>query len=195
MKKSTLAALALTVAVIGLVSCASDKKTSTPSSAPLTYADSASVAMNARVEAIDYTTRRITLRDTSGHSARYVVGPQVQRLNEVKVGDYVTANYSVSLQAELRPPTAEEAANPIMITEGLNRSPQGTDPAASAGRRVRVVTTVQAVDLGKMLVTLRGPMGDTTSVRARKAENIQKLHVGDTIVISYVESATIFLVK
>jgi hypothetical protein len=192
MKKSILAALALTVAVMGLASCASDKKTST---APLTYADSASVTMNARVEAIDYTTRRITLRDTSGHSATYLVGSQVQRLNEVKVGDYVTANYSVSLQAELRPPTSEEAANPIMITEGLNRSPQGTDPAASAGRRVRVVTTVQAVDLGKMLVTLRGPMGDTTSVRARKAENIQKLHVGDTIVISYVESATIFLVK
>jgi hypothetical protein len=46
-----------------------------------------------------------------------------------------------------------------------------------------------------MLVTLKGPMGDTTTVRSRNQENIRKLHVGDTIVISYVENSVISLVK
>ena len=42
-------------------------------------------------------------------------------------------------------------------------------------------------------VTLKGPMGDMTKVRARKPENIKKLRVGDTIVINYVESTVITL--
>ena len=54
-----------------------------------------------------------------------------------------------------------------------------------------MVTTVEAVDVPSMLVKLRGPMGDTTTVRARKEENIRKLRIGDTIVITYTESASI----
>jgi hypothetical protein len=54
---------------------------------------------------------------------------------------------------------------------------------------------LKAVDLANMLVTLRGPMGDTTMVRARNPENIKKLHVGDTIIITYTEAVGISLVK
>jgi hypothetical protein len=199
MNRATFASLALAAAALSLAACA-DKKKSEPApapavAAPVTYEDSATVAMTAKVEALDYSTRRITLRDSSGRASTFIVGQQVQRLNEVKVGDNVTANFTVSLDAELRPPTAEETANPIMITEVSSRSPQGADPSSGARRKVRLVTTVERVDLGNMLVTLKGPMGDTTTVRARKTENVKKLHVGDTIVINYTEEMTISLVK
>jgi hypothetical protein len=158
---------------------------------PLRYEDSASVAVTADVEAIDYNKRLVTLRYPSGRVTTFTAGPQIQRLNEVKVGDQVTADYAVSLLAELRPPTAEEAANPISVVEVAGRSPQGTEPAAGMGRSIKVVTTVQAIDIDRMLVTLKGPMGDTTTVRARKQENIRKLHVGDTVVITYTEAAVV----
>jgi hypothetical protein len=192
MDRTTFTLLAVTAAAFTFVSCASEK--STPG-APLSIQDSANVVVSARVEALDYSTRRITLRTPSGHATTFIVRPEVQRLNEVAVGDSVKVEYSVSVEAELRPPTAAESASPISIVDVVSSSPQETDPSGSTRRRVRVVTTVEAVDLGKMLVTLKGPMGDTTTVHSRNQENIRKLHVGDTIVISYVENSVISLVK
>jgi hypothetical protein len=87
--------LALVAAGATLASC---------SSAPLTYEDSASVKATGRVEALDQTSRLITLRDTSGHSTTYYVSPSVQRLSEVRVGDSVNTEYEVSLTGEAAPP-------------------------------------------------------------------------------------------
>ena len=46
-----------------------------------------------------------------------------------------------------------------------------------------------------MLVTLRGPMDDLAVVKARKPENIKRLKVGDTVVITYSESVAVALEK
>lgn len=180
-----LSTLALS-AVATLASCASK---------PLTYEDSASVSMTGRVEALDQGSRLITLRDPSGRSTMYYVSPQVSRLNEVKVGDSVNADYTVSLLGELREPTSEEKANPIKVEKAANRATGDASPSAGTRRQVRIVTTVDAVDLPNMRVTLKGPMGDTTVVRAKSSDNIRKLRVGDTIVINYVESSHIWLAK
>lgn len=178
--------LALVAAGAMLASCATE---------PLTYEESASVSITGRVEALDRGSRVITLRDPSGHSTTYYVSTQVKRLNEVEVGDSVNADYEVSLVGELRPPTAEEKANPIQIERTMSRAPEDSSPAGGMRRKVRIVSTVDAVDLPNMRVTLKGPMGDTTVVRARNSDNIKKLRVGDTIVINYVESSQISLAK
>ena len=178
------------IAATALASCASE-----PKPQPLTYEESASVRMTMRVEALDQGSRMITLRNPSGYSATYHVSPEVKRLNEVKVGDSVNASYEVSIVGELRPPTAEEKADPVKIDKSSTRAPVDLSPAAGTQRTVRIVTTVAAVDVPNMRVTLRGPMGDTTVVRARNSDNIKKLHVGDTIVINYVESSEISLVE
>jgi hypothetical protein len=202
-----IATLTLALAAGGLASCASDgdnrKAAATANPAqtagvdtkPLSVEESATVALAAKVEAIDYTTRRVTLRHGSGRVSMFTAGPEIQRLNEVKAGDTVNAEYAVSILAELRPPTPEEAANPISGVGVSSSSPPGDAPSRGTGRSVKIVTTVQAIDVDKMLVTLKGPTGDTTTVRARKKENIQKLRVGDTIVITYVEATTISVVR
>jgi len=45
------------------------------------------------------------------------VDPRVKRLNEVNVGDDVTADYYVSLAGELRAPTEEEKEHPLTILD------------------------------------------------------------------------------
>ena len=204
----TRAVLAVAALALALpLGCSSSDKSSekpkeptpaTPAAAApevLTVERSASGTLSARVKAINHSTRGVTLEDAHGHTAYFVAGPQVQRLDEVRVGDTVAADYSVSLIAERRAPTAEEAANPIIAIGATGRAPQGSDPAAGGVTGARVVTTVQAVDLAKMLVTLKGPMGDTVTIRARSAENIKKLHVGDTIIITWTEALVVSLVK
>ena len=43
-----------------------------------------------------------------GNSVTFIADQRVKRLNEIKVGDLIKADYYVSVAAELRQPTAEE---------------------------------------------------------------------------------------
>lgn len=197
-------ATVLTAALLASVfaGCESNNKTKEAAPAPaaqpekpLSVSDSATVVVTAKVTAIDYANRRVTLATASGHTLDFIAGPAVQRLNEVRVGDSVRVEYTASLLAELRPPTAEEAATPYSTAMVAGRTGPGGSPAGGAAQATTVVTTVVGIDQTNMLVTLRGPLGDTTTVRARNPENVKRLHVGDTIVITYTEAIGVSLVK
>lgn len=195
-RRNSLLAVALFAAVIA--GCKSDdsKKDPAPQAEQvLSVSESANVTVTAKVKAIDYTSRKITLEDAGGNSASFIASDAIQRLNEVKVGDSVRAEYSVSLLAERRAPTADERENPIAMVAIAGRAPTGAAPAAGAGMATRVVTTVEAIDLPNMRVTLMGPMGDSTTFRAKNPDNVKKLRIGDTIVITYTEALGLSLVK
>ncbi len=199
-RTSIFSAAILAAAIAG---CESNKKAKEPAPAPaaakaekpLSVSDSARIILTAKVKAIDYSSRWVTLESASGYTTSFVAGPEVQRLNEVKVGDSVKVEYVVSLLAELRPPTAEEAATPYSSAAIAGRSTPGNTPGAGAAQATTVVTTVVGIDQPNMYVSLKGPLGDVTTVKARNPDNIKKLHVGDTIVITYTEAVAVSLVK
>jgi len=186
-----------------LAGCKSDKESepkpepapAAASTAPPSRNESALVTMTATVEAIDVPSREVTLRGPHGDVATFVVDERVQRLPEVKVGDTVTAEYYVALAAELRPPTAEEKAAPLTVVEASARAPKGTSPAGGGLRRLKVVATIEKLDPETRTVTLKGPRGNSLSVRARSEENFKKLTVGETIVVTYTEALAISLNK
>ena len=59
----------------------------------------------------------------------------------------------------------------------------------------KVVATVEGLDRPTRSVTLKGPRGKYITVRARELENLQKLRLGDTIVVTYAEALAISLEK
>jgi hypothetical protein len=202
MHTSRATVLCASLFALAIAGCDSSNKAKEPTPAPaaqpekpLSVSDSATIVITATVTAIDYSTRRVTLATASGYNVEFIAGPSVQRLNEVRVGDSVKVEYTVTLLAELRAPTAQEAATPYSTAVVAGRAGSGNSPAAGAAQATTVVTTVVAIDQPNMRVTLRGPLGDTTTVRARNPENIKKLHVGDTIVITYTEAIGVSLVK
>ncbi len=81
---------------------------STLAQKPLSAERTILVSVTAKVEAIDQAKREVTLKGPLGNVVTFVVDERVKRLNEVKVGDEVTADYYVSLAGELRAPTKEE---------------------------------------------------------------------------------------
>jgi hypothetical protein len=194
----TLAALAL--ALPGCTSAEKEKpKPAQPAAAepstPPTYQDSISASVTAKVKAVDRAARRITLADSAGREETFRVGPEVQRFNEISPGDTVALRYRANLIAELRPPTAAEAASPIAYVDVEGRAPRSEDPAAVAGEGLRLVTTVEAVDAANMLVTLRGPLGDLVLVKGRNPDNVKRLKRGDTIVITFSHAMAVALEK
>jgi hypothetical protein len=163
--------------------------------APLTAEDAALVTVTATVQAIDVAKREVTLKGPLGNLNTFTVDKHVKRLDEVKVGDAVTVEYFISVAGELRAPTEDERMHPIDIVEGVARAPKGSDPAAGGVRAIKVVAEVTGLDLTTQTVTLKGPHGNSTTVRAKSLDNLKKIHIGDTIVITYTEALAISVEK
>ena len=62
------------------------------------------ITATATVEAIDYSARRVTLKNEKGETDTFVVDPAVKRFDAVKVGDKVKLTYYESLVFQLVKP-------------------------------------------------------------------------------------------
>jgi hypothetical protein len=167
-----------------------------PATAPTLSAEKTILAtVTAKVEAIDHAKRAVTLKGPLGNIVSFVVDERVKRLDEVKVGDEVTADYYVSLAGEVRAPTEEEKNQPLTILEGGARAPKDTSPAAGALRAFKVVATVVGLDLPTQSVTLEGPLGNSGTIRVEQVEKLKQLRLGDTIIVTYTEALAVSLQK
>jgi len=99
------------------------------------------------------------------------------------------------LAGELRAPTKEEKKKPLIVVEGAARAPKDASPAGRALRAIKVVATIEGLDLPTRSVTLKGPMGNLVTVRAASVDNLKKLRLGDTIAVTYTEALAISLQK
>src|SRR5689334_15434701 len=166
-----------------------------PHKAPMARQDSMLATIDASVESIDYKTREITLKGPLGNSVTFTVSPRVKRFNEIKVGDTVQADYYVSVAAELRKPTPEEAQHPLEVIAAGGKAPLSSEPGAAALRTFKVVTTVEGMDRSQRTVTVKGPRGRTLTAKVERPEVLSELHLGDTIVITYTEALAVSLDK
>jgi hypothetical protein len=164
-------------------------------SKPLSVERTVLVTVTARVTAVDEEKREVTLRGPLGNVVTFIVDKRVKRLNEVKVGDEVTADYYVSLATELRAPTEEEKKTPLMIVDAQERAPKNVAPGGEELRAFKVVATVVGLDLPTQSVTLEGPRGNSGIIRAENVENLKRLRLGDTVVVTYIEALAISLRK
>jgi len=207
MKKSIFSVVSFTVIMAGaLASCVRAADThEVPSphapapvaatQPPLSAERTVAITITARVEAIDQAKREVTLKGPLGNVVSFVVDSRVERLAEISVGDDVTADYFVSLAGEVRSPTDEEKQHPFVVLTDHAQAPAGTSPARGSLQIFRVVAVVVGLDLPSQTFTLQGPMGNYGVIRAEKAENIKKLHLDDTVVVTYTEALAVSLRK
>jgi len=162
---------------------------------PMGRKEAVLVTVTAAVVAIDPATREVTLKGPLGNTVTFTVDKRVQRLDEVKVGDLVRADYYVSLAAEIRKPTAEEQKHPLVVLDAAGKAPPSASPAAGGLRRFKVVTTIEGLDRPTQTVTVKGPRGNYLTARVADPSRLTKVHIGDTIVITYTEALAISLEK
>jgi hypothetical protein len=168
---------------------------SAPPAASMSREDSVLVTVTASVEAINYTNREVTLKGPLGNMVTFTVDQRVKRLKEVKVGDFVTADYYVSVAAELRKPTPEEEQNPITVIAGAAKAPPGASPAAGGLRQYKVVTTIEGLDRPTETITVKGPRGNYLTARVADPSRLTQMRIGETIVVTYTEALAVSLEK
>jgi len=153
------------------------------------------VTVTASVEAIDYTNREVTLKGPLGNTVTFTVDQRVKRLNEVKVGDLIQADYYVSVAAEVRKPTEEEEKNPLVFLGAAGKAPPGTSPAAGGLRQFKVVTTIEGLDRPTQTITIKGPRGNYLTARVADPSRLTQVRIGEHIVVTYTEALAISLEK
>lgn len=142
--------------------------------------------IEATVEAIDQEKRRVTLKGPDGNSVKIEVDEQVKNLPQVEVGDRVIIEYieAVSIQV-FAPGEVEPGAAAVAAAESAK---PGEKPAGVAMEAVTVVATIEAINKEEQAVTLKTAEGETKTVKARNPDNLDKVKVGDTVMITYTEA-------
>src|SRR5262245_12676502 len=153
------------------------------------------VSITASVEAINPTNREITLKGPLGNTATFVVDQRVKRFDEIKVGDFITADYYIAIAGELRKPTADEEKHPITVVEAAAKAPPGTSPAAGGLRRLKVVATVEGLDRPTRTMTIKGPLGNYLTLRVEDPSKLSQVHIGEHVLVTYTEALAVSLEK
>jgi len=142
---------------------------------------------------IDYSDREISLQDSHGRIETFSVDKSVQRLNEAKVGDKISVDYYLGVNAEVRKPTAEEERNPLVVLQDSGRAGPDDPPAAGGVRHIRAVVTIEAMDRQKQTLTVKGPRGKYFVARVVDPSRFEQVHIGETILMTFTEAAVISL--
>jgi Cu/Ag efflux protein CusF len=144
----------------------------------------ASATVRATVEAVDLTTREVTLRRDDGELVTLVVSDEARNLAQVAKGDVVTASYQVGLVVALGPPGKE----PVRIDDTqATRTAPGQKPGGGIQQTVAVTATVVGIDMATHTVTLKGPKR-TVDLPVAKDVDLTKVKVGDQVGAVYQES-------
>ena len=143
------------------------------------------VSATATIQAIDATSRTVTLRSEKGEEDTFQAGPEIKRFNELKVGDKVKATYWESVVVQVLPPgtAAPAGSTSAAVTPG-----KGKSPAATAAVQHTTTVTVKAIDPKVPSVTVTTEDGRTVTRKIEDPNNVAKLKVGDKVSITYTQA-------
>ena len=142
---------------------------------------------------IDYGARELTLKTSEGQLQTFRVDQDVQRFSEAKLGDQMSVSYYYGFTAEVRPPTAEERENPLVILQSTGRAGPGEAPSGSNTRQIRAVVTIEGLDRADQTITVKGPRGKYYMARVNDPSRFDDVHIGDTIVMTFTEAEAVSL--
>jgi len=160
---------------------------------PPSWKTSKIVEKKATVEAIDQSTRMVTLKGPEGDSVTFRASDEVKNLAKVNVGDTVKFAYYASVAVRVL--KAGEAFPPASQSAEMARAKPGETPAGAVGAQTVVNATVTAIDKKAKTATLKGEDGKSVTVTPLRPEKLDEVKVGDRLVITYTEVIGVSLEK
>jgi hypothetical protein len=149
--------------------------------------------VTATVQKIDMATREVTLKGEDGKVETIKVGPEARNLGQVQVGDKVTAKYYEAVAIFVTPPGGQPS---VSETTDIERAALGQKPAGVITSVVEATANVEAVDLKKRTVTVKGPKGNVNTVKVGDhVKKLDQVKVGDQVVVRYTEAVAISVEK
>ena len=173
------------------------KRLATPMLAALALVSSAHMAMaqsktvrsemrteTATVEAIEASTRTLTLKKADGSYLTTVAGPDITRFDEVKLGDTVNVRYYENVVIRVKRPGESDVVSSVKGTTGSEQ----VLPGGTRAKQVTITATITAIDTAAPSITFTGPNGWKYSSKVQDTEALAKVKVGDKVDIVWTEA-------
>jgi hypothetical protein len=155
------------------------------------FSASQSITISAVVEAIDLESRVVTVRKPNGEALTITASDEARNLDQLEVGDILTAEYTESVSIEVMANDGMEAdAAEVSATV---RTKKGEMPGFAAVDATVVTATVEEINLEMNTFKLKGPDGTVDEYVARNPENLKRAAVGDLVVMTVTESVAIMV--
>lgn len=142
------------------------------------------VSVKATVEAVNMVTRVITLRASDGRIFEIYAGPEVVNLPQVRVGDEVVALYAESLAVRMAKPGEVRDES----SQGFGVATPGSKPGGRLENETTITAEIVRIDKTLKTASLKLPDGRIHVVKAQDPTNLDKVKVGDKIVVTYTEA-------
>jgi len=164
------------------------------SSAQMAMAQSKTVRSEMRtdtavVEAVEASTRTLTLKKADGSYLTTVAGPDVTRFSEVKIGDTVNVRYYENVIVRVKKPGEPDTDTKAMATTGSEQAM----PGGTKAKQRTITATITAIDPNVPSVTFTGPNGWKYSSKVQDTEALSKVKVGDKVDFVWTEAMMVSL--
>jgi hypothetical protein len=140
---------------------------------------------------IDKASRVVTVKNASGDTMSVECGPEVKNFAQLKVGDEVQTTYKETLSIHVEGSGEAEATAETMTA----RAKPGEKPSASITERATAKATIKAIDKVKGTATLQAMNGEEFTVVADNKANLDKVQVGNVVVVTYTVAHAISVSK
>lgn len=135
------------------------------------------------IEAIDHSGRVVTLKDKDGATQDILCGPDVQRFDQLKVGDKVTFRYHESLVSAISRPGSTPKADSAAITRNAT--------GGTIAQQMTATVTIEAFDPKVPSVTVKTAGGDRVSFKVEDRKNLEGYKVGDKVDVTYTQALAV----
>lgn len=160
---------------------------------PVTVADAEGggvvVSVVGEITAVDAANRIVSIKGPKGNVSDMLVDERVRNLEQVKVGDRVRLTYRVGVALALL--KGGDGIREKIETEGASRSAPGAKPGGTLVKTTTVVANVEAVNLKRKIVTLKGPEGKVVDVQVKDPQVLKDVKVGDQVGARITESVAV----
>jgi hypothetical protein len=139
------------------------------------------------VTKVDKEARKVTFRGPKGGVATLTVPKEAQNLDQVKPGQQYKLKYVEAVAVEIRKGGKPAAA----AGEEVKLAPKGAKPGGAMVRTVHLAGVVDAIDYTNRYVAVRGPKGNTVSLKVAADVPLDQLSAGDRISVTHTEALAI----
>ena len=136
------------------------------------------------IEAIEASTRTVTLKKPDGTFVTTVAGPDIKRFAELKLGDTVNVRYYENVVVRVKQPGESEVVSGAKGTTGSEQ----VLPGGTRAKQVTITATITAIDPTTPSITFTGPNGWKYSSKVQDTEALAKVKVGDKVDIVWTEA-------
>ena len=150
---------------------------------------------SATVDAVDQTTRRVTLTDNAGGGTFTVTaGPEVRNLPQLAAGDQVSVDYYSATTLSMASPSDTGEPTAAIVA---GRAPEGSLPGAAAVATESMVVTVESYDPDSGLAIFRSPDGLTrrTVVRPDLRSFAAQQGPGSRVLVTMTEAVAVTITE